>query len=367
MRELSKGSDENLPGYARPLTPDPSPAGRERARLGDRLPLLITGVTGWPGSTHGGYFQRRIPARSWASGRRKRGLTEPGILALNADDRDDLLELFRLHRFRSVLNATGNCALKSCELDPSMARRLNVTGVEAVAIAVREHGARLVHLSSDLVFSGNGAGNYDESAPVDPVTVYGRTMAEAEAVVGALAPASAVVRIALPMGPSLNRHAGAIDWIWSRFRAGRPATLYFDEVRSCTYCDDLNPVFERFLGGDPAGLFHLGAPRAITLYQIGQVVNRVGGHDPSLLMGCLRHEAGPMPPRAGNVSMNSGKLAALFGTDLFRSWPVGDDVFPLDRDWHRRREEGEEGSHQRIVERLYHYASSEQALHKPDA
>ena len=43
------------------------------------------------------------------------------------------------------------------------------------------------------------------------------------------------------MGRSFNRHAGAIDWIQSRFRNRRPATLYFDEVRSCTYTDDLNP------------------------------------------------------------------------------------------------------------------------------
>ena len=55
------------------------------------------------------------------------------------------------------------------------------------------------------------------------------------------------------MGVSFNGHAGAIDWIQSRFRAGRPATLYFDEVRSCTYTDDLNRVFERFLAGDECG------------------------------------------------------------------------------------------------------------------
>ena len=64
------------------------------------------------------------------------------------------------------------------------------------------------------------------------------------------------------MGPSFNHHAGAIDWIQSRFRAGRPATLYFDEVRSCTYCDDLNRVFERFLAGDERGHLSLRRPAA---------------------------------------------------------------------------------------------------------
>ena len=145
------------------------------------------------------------------------------------------------------------------------------------------------------------------------------------------------------MGPSFNRHAGAIDWIQSRFRHGRPATLYFDEVRSCTYTDDLNRVFEHFLAGDEAGLFHCGGPRPMTLYQIAQIVNRVGGYDPQLLKGCPRIEAGPMPPRAGNVSMNSGKLIAALGGDPFQPWPVGEELLPTDREWHFTRPADERG------------------------
>jgi dTDP-4-dehydrorhamnose reductase len=157
------------------------------------------------------------------------------------------------------------------------------------------------------------------------------------------------------MGPSFNRHAGAIDWIESRFRHGRPATLYYDEVRSATYCDDLNRVFERFLAGDEAGLYHLGGPRALTLNQIGQVVNRAGGFEPSLLRGCLRHEAGPIPPRAGDVSMNSAKLHALFGGDPFHPWPLGDDLVPDGRDWHARRPVDWPGSRAFLMARLYRY------------
>src|SRR5258706_14859558 len=124
-------------------------------------------------------------------------------------------------------------------------------------------------------------------------------MVEGEKLIGESAPEAAILRISLPMGRSFNKHAGAIDWIGSRFRAGRPATLYFDEVRSCTYCDDLNRAFERFLAGNHAGLYHCGGPRAVTLYQIAQIVNRVGGYDPKLLMGCPRREARPLAPRAG--------------------------------------------------------------------
>ncbi len=319
-----------------------------------RLPLLITGITGVAGFNALGYFQRRHPGQvigirppqTW----RLRG---EGIVALDAEDQSGLRRLFRRHRFGAVLNCTGNCALKSCELDPAMAWRLNVASALALVEQVVAHDARLVHLSSDLVFSGNGSGGYVETDPVDPVTVYGWTMAEGEERIRRN-PSAAILRISLPMGPSFNRHAGAIDWIQSRFRHGRPATLYFDEVRSCTYADDLNRVFERFLLGEEHGLFHLGGPRPLSLYQIGQIVNRVGGYPATLLKGCPRLEAGPVPPRAGNVSLCSRKLLAVLGSNPFRPWPAAADLLPDSRQWHALRPAGEQGSYQLIVDRLYH-------------
>jgi dTDP-4-dehydrorhamnose reductase len=327
--------------------------------LRSRLPLLITGITGVAGYNAFHYFQARYPgqvigtrpAQTWR-------LHGDGIAVLDAEDGHGMDALFDRHGFRSVLNAVGNCKLKSCELDPAMAQALNVASAQAIAANVRRHQCRLVHLSSDLVFSGATSGNYLETAPTDPVTVYGQTMSQGEQIILAQIPAAAILRISLPMGPSFNHHAGAIDWIQSRFRAGRPATLYFDEVRSCTYCDDLNEVFEMFLAGEESGLFHCGGPRASTLYEIAQVVNRVGDYAPDLLKGCPRLEAGPMPPRAGNVSMNSGKLISALGVEPFRAWPLGDDLWPTDRRWHHERPEGEMRSLQEIDVRLYRYSGA---------
>src|SRR6185369_3695167 len=137
--------------------------------------------------------------------------------------------------------------------------------------------------------------------------------------------------ISLPMGVSFNGHAGAIDWIQSRFKKGRPATLYFDEVRTPTYTDCLNPLFEQLLASDHSGVFHAGGPRRLSLFEIAQIVSRVGGYDPRLLMGCPRFEAGPVPPRAGDVSLDSSKLVEALGTNPFQPWPVGEDLVPGDR------------------------------------
>ncbi len=325
--------------------------------LAHRLPLLVTGVSGVAGYNAFHHLHARHPGQ--VIGVRPQQtfrLTGPGIVPLDAEDADGMRRLFDEYGFRSVLNAVGNCALKSCELDPEMANVLNVASASMLIDNALRHGSRVVHLSSDLVYSGTGRGHHVETDPTDPVTVYGKTMVRAETLFQERFPLAAILRISLPMGPSFNRHAGAIDWIQSRFSAGRPATLYFDEVRSCTYCDDLNRVFERFLAGDENGIYHLGGPRANTLYQIAQVINRVGDYDPHLLKGCPRLEAGPMPPRAGNVSMNSDKLIHLWdGIAPFRPWPAAENLRPTTRDWHFDRPLDEPRGIEEIRDRLYHH------------
>jgi len=93
----------------------------------------------------------------------------------------------------------------------------------------------------------------------------------------------------------------------------------------------------------------------VTLNQIGQIVNRVGSYDPALLRGCPREEAGPIPPRAGNVSMNSEKLTLAMGRQPFRPWPADEQLVPTSRSWHAKREGKEVGSWRRIEETLYRY------------
>jgi dTDP-4-dehydrorhamnose reductase len=314
------------------------------------LPLLVTGVAGVAGYSAFHYFRRRYGpqvigirrADNWP-------LRGEGIVACDGDDRAALARLFDQHRFAAVLNAEGTCKLKSCELDPKMARRVNIDSVATLLDVIGRADVRLVHLSIDLVFSGTKGGGHVETDETDPVTIYGQTMAQAERMLRERR--CTILRISLPMGVSFNGHAGAIDWIQHRFKKGNPATLYFDEIRTPTYTDCLNPLLSEVLARrDLTGLFHAGGPRRLSLYQIAQIVNRVGGYDPRLLHGCPRIDAGPIPPRAGDVSLDSGKLAAALGYDPFDPWPLDDEHVPTHRQWHF---DGPRGSPQLLAEVLY--------------
>lgn len=322
------------------------------------LPMLITGIAGVAGYNALGYFRKCFPGQ--VVGIRQEDnwpLSAHDIVPCNAEDRAALQRLFDKHQFQSVLNCAGNCALRACELDSRLAWRTNVEGMITLLSIIAERNVRLVHTSIDLVFAGRDGmpadwSGYEETDPADPVTVYGKTMVAAEQLVQDTMPAACILRISLPMGVSFNGHAGAIDWIQSRFAKGRPATLYFDEVRTPTYTDCLNELYATLLSNDMGGLYHGGGPRRLSLYQIAQIVNRVGGYDPELLMGCPRIEAGPIPPRAGNVTMDSSKLTFALGYEPFDPWPADELFTPTHKVWHFDRS-GFRGSPELLAEVLY--------------
>ncbi|MFN3149284.1 SDR family oxidoreductase [Bremerella sp.] len=319
------------------------------------LPLLITGVPGVPGYNALFHFRHKFPQQvvgirptdNWR-------LEGEQIIPCDMEDVDSLKRLFDEYQFKSVLHCAGSCALKSCELDPTMAWRINLEGTRNLLHILEGTDTRLIHLSIDLVFSGeSGEGSMLETDSTDPVTVYGKTMAAAESLVSLIRPDATILRISLPMGVSFNGHAGAIDWIQSRFKKNRPATLYFDEVRTPTYTDCMNLAFEEILSRDMPGIFHAGGPIRLSLYEIAQIVNRVGGYDPELLMGCMRIEAGPIPPRAGNVAMNSEKLSDHLGFGPFHGWPFDERYVPTHREWHYERPAGESGNPELLKRILY--------------
>ncbi len=133
------------------------------------MPLLITGVAGVAGYNALDYFRRRYPGQVVAIRQRDNWrLVGPEIVVCNAEDRDGLARLFERSPFGSVLDCAGNCALKSCQLDPEMAWRINVEGVRNLVDVARQYQARLVHLSVDLVYSV-AAEQGGTSKPIRPI------------------------------------------------------------------------------------------------------------------------------------------------------------------------------------------------------
>lgn len=79
-----------------------------------------------------------------------------------------------------IVNAAAYTDVDGAEINVAACRAINCDAVEALALASRDLGAALIHISTDFVFDGTLTAPYRESDHVNPLNVYGRTKVEGE-------------------------------------------------------------------------------------------------------------------------------------------------------------------------------------------
>ena len=84
-----------------------------------------------------------------------------------------------------IVNAAAHTAVDKAEAEPDLVRAINATAVGTMARAAAARKAWLVHYSTDYVFDGSGSTPWTEDAPTAPLSVYGRSKAESEALIRA--------------------------------------------------------------------------------------------------------------------------------------------------------------------------------------
>ena len=144
---------------------------------------------------------------------------------------------------------------------------MTVDGTAHVANAAVAHGARLLHLSTDVVFDGRAGRPYREPDPLCPVSDYGRAKAAAEHLVRTIAPGALIVRTSLiyggPDGPASPHEDAAHD---------PTATFYEDEVRCPVQVGDLADALVELAGGDISGVLHVAGPEAVSRHQFAELI-----------------------------------------------------------------------------------------------
>ena len=208
-------------------------------------------------------------------GNRVSSLRDWPILSLG--DSGWLEARFRKNRPEILLYCHAVCDVPKCEAAPAWAREINFEHLERTLAALPQL-TRFVYISSDHVFGGDGV--YDEHSPPCPISVYGRTRVEAEAL--ALAhPGSLVIRVGLPIGASPNGRTGHLDWLRYRMRRSLPVTIIYDEYRSAVWAGDLAHRVMQLAHSDRTGICHVIAARAVSRVELANYLlslSRVSGN-----------------------------------------------------------------------------------------
>ncbi|TDD33449.1 NAD-dependent epimerase/dehydratase family protein [Nonomuraea terrae] len=166
-------------------------------------------------------------------------------------------------------------------------------GAAHVAVAVARTGGRLVHVSSDAVFSG-ARPRYDETCPPDPITPYGAAKAAAETAVRAVLPEAVIARTSLIVGDGASVHEALVRALATGAGGGR--VLFTDDVRCPVHVRDLAAALLEVAGGDFGGVLHVAGSDAVSRYELGVLIARRDGLDPARLPSGRRADAGVPGP-----------------------------------------------------------------------
>ena len=178
-----------------------------------------------------------------------------------------------------VVNSAAYTKVDDAETHEDEAAAVNATGPALLAEAAVRHGAKLVTISTDYVFDGNGTAPYAEDAPTDPLNAYGRTKAAGEAAVRRIAPDSSyVVRTAWIYG----EHGPNFAATMLRLAASHDTvSVVTDQVGQPTWTGDLAARIVELVDADaPAGVYHGTNAGQASWYEFTKAIFAEAGLDP---------------------------------------------------------------------------------------
>lgn len=174
-----------------------------------------------------------------------------------------------------VFNFAALTQVDLCETLERVAHEVNGTAAGLVAETAVAHGARVLQMSTDYVFSGESGRPYREDDPTGPLSVYGRSKLLGEQAVRAAAPdGHLIVRTAWLYGAG---GANFVDTILRKAQAGEGLRVVNDQRGSLTWTRDLAHALVRLMEKDARGTFHCTNSGDGTWFDVaGAIVERAG-------------------------------------------------------------------------------------------
>jgi dTDP-4-dehydrorhamnose reductase len=218
---------------------------------------------------------------------------------------------FNKHTIDAVVNCAAYTAVDRAEEDVELCYRINNDAVAVLGKAASDHGAAMIHVSTDYVFNGLNYKPYDEDMPVAPASVYGKSKLAGEVSLIKVLPQAVIVRT---------------SWLYSSFGTNFVKTMLklgherdelkvvFDQVGTPTYAADLAHAILQILdnGASHPGIYHFSNEGVCSWYDFTVTIHRIAG----IACKVLPIESREFPtktPRPHYSVLNKAKIKSTYG------------------------------------------------------
>lgn len=248
----------------------------------------------------------------------KRGLEGMGVDVEEMDitDADACRRVISASGADAVIHCAAYTAVDAAEDNVELCRRINGEGTRNVAQACRDAGIKLMYISTDYVFDGQGTRPWEPDDERHPLNVYGLTKYEGELAVEELTDKYFTVRIAWVFG------AAGKNFIKTMLRLGKErgaVSVVDDQVGSPTYTYDLARLLVDMIQTDRYGRYHATNEGLCSWYEFAVEIFRQAGMDDVKVTPVSSSEFPAKAVRPSNSRMSKEKLTEN-GFELLPSW-----------------------------------------------
>ena len=237
---------------------------------------------------------------------------------------DDVMKLAREVKPYAIINCAAHTAVDACETEYDRAFQINAIGPRNLAIAARETGAKLVHISTDYVFDGKGTRPYVETDPTCPQSAYGSTKLAGEEFVKDFADRYFILRTAWLYGDGKNfaKTMLRLSETYDKVR------VVNDQFGSPTSTVELTKAINALLFSENYGVFHATCEGSCAWDEFAREIFRLAGKN-TVVEGITTAEYNAPAPRPA-YSILENRMLKLTTDFMFADWHDAIQVYLKD-------------------------------------
>ncbi len=196
-------------------------------------------------------------------------------------DMEAVEQAFDWYKPEIVINCASLSDPTYCEEHEVEAYRVNALGARNVAVKSMQHNAKIIHLSTDDVFSGEHNRPKNEFDVPTPSTIYGKSKLAGENLVRELNPRHIIIRSSWVYG---SEGKDRVNQILEKAKAGESIEAAIDRISTPTNISRITDFILKMLDEQEYGIYHLSSEGVCTYYELAQTVLTMAGYDTSLVI-----------------------------------------------------------------------------------
>ena len=210
-----------------------------------------------------------------------------------------------------VINTAAFTNVDKSETEKETAWKVNVNGVENIALYSWTIDAHMIHMSTDYIFDGK-RGPYSENDKPNPIGYYGRSKLASENSIRTSGVRFTIIRTNILYGPVKYGRPDFVKWVIDSLKDGNKIRIVTDQIGNPTFIDDLVGAIHKIIEFKKEGIYNIGGAELLSRFDFTKRIAKYFALDENLILPVLTEELNQTAPRP----LNSGLITLKAGTEL---------------------------------------------------